>query len=224
VGSLGLGDEQVVGLLAGDQELGGVGVGLECIGGDDHAGKVQPVQQWLEGGDLGGGAVDLPLGQHGAGGVVHRGEQVDLAAVWCAGTAERLAVDRDGPAAPLAAVAVGQPGADRGRQGVRVQAAQGPAKGSLGRDAVVVRSVAAGAERGTDWLGGVGGPFGDRGHRAGAAQDCGGGHGQDGDEWVAAATGASRVGDGGQVGEQIRGLGLLERVGVGELGQRRRDR
>jgi len=41
----------------------------------------------LEGGDLAGGAVDLALGEHGAGGVVHRGEQVDLAAVWCAGTA-----------------------------------------------------------------------------------------------------------------------------------------
>jgi hypothetical protein len=100
-----------------------------------------------------GGAFDLAVGQHGAGSVLHRGEQVDLAAVWCAGTAERLAVDRDGPAAPLSAVAVGQPGADRGRQGVGIQAAQGPAKGGLGRGAVVVRAIAAGAERGPDWLG-----------------------------------------------------------------------
>jgi hypothetical protein len=152
-GLVGLDDEQVVGLLAGDQELGGVGVGLECIGGDDHAGKVQPVQQGLEGGDLAGGAVDLALGEHGAGGVVHRGEQVDLAAVWCAGTAECLAVDRDCPAAWLSVVAVGQPGADRGGQGVSIQAAQGPAEGGLGRDAVVVRVIAAGAERGPDWLG-----------------------------------------------------------------------
>jgi hypothetical protein len=143
----------------------------------------------LQAGDLAGGAVDLALGQHTAGGVVHRGEQVDLAAVWCAGTAERLAVDRDGPP-PLAAVAVGQPRADRGGHGVSIKAAQGPAEGGLGRDAVVVRAIAAGAERGTDWLGGVGGPFSDCGHRAGAGQHRGGGHGQDGGEWVAAATGA----------------------------------
>jgi hypothetical protein len=39
------------------------------------------------------------LGEDGAGGVVHRGEQVDLPAV-AFGTAERLAVDRD-RSAPL---------------------------------------------------------------------------------------------------------------------------
>jgi hypothetical protein len=89
----------------------------------------------LEGGDLAGSAVDLALGEHGAGGVVHRGQQVDLAAV------------------------------------------------------------AAGAERGTDWLGSLGGPFGDRGHRAGTGKHRGGGHGQDGDERVAAATKGTRVGD-----------------------------
>jgi AAA ATPase-like protein len=61
-----------------------------------------------------------------------------------------------------------------------------------------------------DWLGGVGGPFGDRGHRAGPAQHRGRGHGQDGDQRVAAAAGGPRVGDRGQGGEQIRGLGLLE--------------
>jgi hypothetical protein len=67
----------------------------------------------------------------------------------------------------------------------------------------VVGGVAAGAERGPDRLESIGGPFGDRGHRVGAAQHRGGGHGQDGDKGVAAATGASRVGDGGKVGEQV---------------------
>jgi hypothetical protein len=223
-GLVGLDDEQVVGLLAGDQELGGVGVALQGVGGDDP-GQVQPLQQWLEGGDLARGAVDLALGQHRAGGVVHRRQQVDLAAVWCAGTAERLAVDRDGPAAPLlAAVAVGQPGANRAGHSIRVQAGKGPADGGLGRDGEVAGAIVAGAERGPDWLRGVGGPFGDRGHRAGPGQHRGRGHGQDGDQRVAAAAGGSRVGDGGQVGEQVGGLGLLEGVGVGELGQRRRDR
>jgi hypothetical protein len=37
---------------------------------------------------------------------------------------------------------------------------------------------------------------------------------------VAAATDRSRVGDGGEVGEQVRGVGALELdwVGVGEVG------
>jgi hypothetical protein len=38
---------------------------------------------------------------------------------------------------------------------------------------------------------------------------------------VAAATGRSRVGDGGEVGQQVRMLGVLDEVGVGEVGQRR---
>jgi hypothetical protein len=36
---------------------------------------------------------------------------------------------------------------------------------------------------------------------------------------VAAATGSSRVGDGGQIGEQAWGVGVLEGLGVGEMGQ-----
>jgi hypothetical protein len=37
------------------------------------------------------------LGEHGPGGVVHRGQQMDLPAVVAFGTAERLAVDGDRP-------------------------------------------------------------------------------------------------------------------------------
>jgi hypothetical protein len=148
-----------------------------------------PSSGW-KAGTSAGGAVDLALGEHSAGGVVHRGEQVDLAAVGVDGAAQRLAIDRDCPAVPRLVVAVGQPGADRGGQGVGIKPAERAANGGLAGDAAAVRAIAAGAERETDRLGSVGGPVGDRGHRAGAAQDCGGGHGQDGDEWVAAATGA----------------------------------
>jgi hypothetical protein len=51
-----------VGPLDGHQELGGLGVGLEGVGGDHRAGEVEPVQQRGEGGDLLGRAADLPLG------------------------------------------------------------------------------------------------------------------------------------------------------------------
>jgi hypothetical protein len=86
-GLVGLDGEQVVRPLDGDQELGGVGVGLQRVGGHDHAGKVQVGQQGLEGGHLTRRAVDLALGEHRAGGVVHRGEQVDLPAVAAFGAA-----------------------------------------------------------------------------------------------------------------------------------------
>jgi len=88
-GLVGLDDKQVVGLLCGHQELGGGGVGLERVGGDHHAGQLQAFQQRGEGGDLLGRAADLLLGQHRAGGVVHRGEQVHrpAIAIGCCGAA-----------------------------------------------------------------------------------------------------------------------------------------
>jgi hypothetical protein len=220
-------------VLVGHQELGGLRVGLERIGGDHDLGKVEPVQQWGEGGDLLGGAADLTLCQHRAAGMLHRRQQVQRAAVtlgWV-GAAQRFAVDGHGP--PPAGpgnngrpVPVGQPGADGAGQRVWVQAGQGAADGGLGRDGEVVGGVAAGAERGTDRLRGIGGPFGDRGQRAGAGQYRGGAQGEDGDQGVAAATGRSRVGDGGEVGQQVRGVGVLQlaRIGLGEVGERGWDR
>jgi hypothetical protein len=43
-GLVGLDGEQVVGLLAGAQELGGVAVGVQRIGGDHGAGQLQVAQ------------------------------------------------------------------------------------------------------------------------------------------------------------------------------------
>jgi len=88
-----------VGLLAGHQELGGVSVGVEGVRRDDHGGEVEPVQQRPKARDLLGCATDLLLGQHRAGGVVHRRQQVHWAAVtvgWI-GAAQRLAIDRHRP-------------------------------------------------------------------------------------------------------------------------------
>jgi hypothetical protein len=41
---------------------------------------------------------------------------------------------------------------------------------------------------------------------------------------VAAATGSSWVGDAGQVGEQVQGFAVVERLGMGKLGQGGSDR
>jgi hypothetical protein len=184
-------------------------VGLQRVGRDDRAGQVQGRKQRPECADLLGGAGDLALGQHGTGGVVHRRHQVHgPAAVRGAGAAQGLAVDGHGPpsvggqpATVLAAVAVGQPGADGRGQGISIQARKGAADGGLGRDGDVVGGVAPGAERGADALGCVGGPFGDRGDGLRAGQDRGGGQGEDSDQGVAAAAGCSWVGDGGEVGQ-----------------------
>jgi hypothetical protein len=88
----------------------------------------------------------------------------------------------------------------------------------------VAGGVAAGAQRGADRLWGILGPLDDRGHGAGAGQHRRGGHGQDRNQQVAAATPGSRVADRGEVGQQMRGLGGLERLGVGQLGEDGWDR
>jgi hypothetical protein len=95
------------------------------------------------------------LGEHGAGGVAHRGEQVDLPAV-ASGAAQRLAVDRDRSSTLAGTVAVGQPGTDRGGQGLGVKPGQGAADRGLARDRphpVAGDRMAAGSERGTHGLG-----------------------------------------------------------------------
>jgi hypothetical protein len=48
-------------VLDGHEEPGGVGVGVQRVGGDHGAGQVQADQQRPEGGDLTRGAVDLTL-------------------------------------------------------------------------------------------------------------------------------------------------------------------
>ncbi|HEY2958731.1 MAG TPA: hypothetical protein VGM21_11075 [Actinomycetota bacterium] len=152
---------------------GGVVVGVQRVGGDHHAVKVQVGQQRGEGGDLLRRAADLALGQHGAALVVHRRQQVHRVAVTCcrAGAAHRLAVDGDGPppsdadrGTGIERLLVGQPGADRAGQRVGVQAGKRPAGGRLGRDGEAAGGVLAGAEGGAGRQGRTGGPLGDRGN------------------------------------------------------------
>ena len=90
-------------------------------------------------------------------------------AVGWVGAAQRLAVDGHRPlpwplrgGGVVVAVACDQPVAHCGGQGVGVQPAEGAADGGLGGDQEAAGEwVVAGAERGPDWLGGVGGPLGD---------------------------------------------------------------
>jgi hypothetical protein len=170
-GLVGLGTEQVVRLLAGDQEPGGVRVGLQRVGGDHRPGEVEVGQQRGEPRDLAWRAVDVALGEHRAAGVIHRGQQVDLPAV-AAGAPQRLAVDRDRPSPLAGVVAVGKhaPIAAASASGSRGPGSGGswsrwdrphPAAGA---------GIAAGPGRGTHGLGCLRGPLGDRGDRPRAAK------------------------------------------------------
>jgi hypothetical protein len=62
-GLVGLHDQQVGGLLDGDQPVGVGVLGVQRVGGDHPPGKVQPVQQRPELSDLVGCAVHLGLAQ-----------------------------------------------------------------------------------------------------------------------------------------------------------------
>ena len=70
-GLVGLHDQQVGGVLGGDQPVGMLALSVERIGSDDGVGQVQAVQQRPESGDLIRLAVHRGLGEDPAGGVVH---------------------------------------------------------------------------------------------------------------------------------------------------------
>ena len=83
----------------------------------------------------------------------------------------------------------------------------------------MVGRLAAGAERRPDRLRDIRGPLGDRVQGPGAGQDRAGGQGGDGDERMSPSAGGSWVADRGEIRQQVRGFGWLERVGTDELGQ-----
>jgi hypothetical protein len=94
-GLVGLHDQQVGGVLVGDQPVGVGVLGVQCIGGHHPPGKVQALQQRLEPDELVGGGVHLGLGQDAAAGVVHHRQQAHLRPGVVAAAAQGLAVDRD---------------------------------------------------------------------------------------------------------------------------------
>jgi len=77
-GLVGFDDQQVGGVLVGDQPVGVLTLGVHGVGGQDPPGQVQALQQWLEPGDFVGLGVDVGLAQHAAAGVVHHRQQVHL--------------------------------------------------------------------------------------------------------------------------------------------------
>ncbi|GGW96885.1 hypothetical protein GCM10010341_17830 [Streptomyces noursei] len=138
----------------------------------------------------------------------HGGEEVDLGAVWSAGAADGLAVDgqrTEGLPVPgpcRIVLAVGEPAADRGVEGVAVDALQETAHGGLGRGDRPGRLAHGAIERGEYGRRRVGGPFRDRsqGLRArehGTCRQC-----QEEDQGMTTAGRPTRVGHGSQALQQ----------------------
>jgi hypothetical protein len=96
-GLVGLDDQQVGGVLFGDQSVGMLALSVHGVGGDDLAGQVQVLQERLEPSDLVGLGVHLGLVQDRTAAVVNRREQVHLRGSVVAAAAQGLVVDRDRP-------------------------------------------------------------------------------------------------------------------------------
>jgi hypothetical protein len=126
---IGLDDKQVVGSLGGDEELGVGALGVQRVGGDQDAGKVEAVQQWLEHRNLVGGAGNITLGEHGPVAVVQGCQQMHRGVVSAGGATQALAVHREHPPLPAAwrVAPVGQPSTDGAVQRVGVDPGQHPA-------------------------------------------------------------------------------------------------
>jgi hypothetical protein len=222
-GLVALDGQQVVRPLGDHEELGGVAVGLQRIGGDHRIGQVQVGQQWLQPGDLARCAVDLALGNH-------RTVAWSIAASrWTCRPSRRA------PRRVLPSTAT----APRRRLGLGLrsvsQAPMAAASASGSRRARVRRIV---ASAGTDQNPGAS-------RRAPSAARTGWGASAAHSAIAAserapvktAAAVMARIATsewrrprgfagrgGGQVAKQVPGFGWLQGVGVGELGEGQRDR
>jgi hypothetical protein len=166
----------------------------------------------LEPGDLVGLGVHVALAEDRAGGVVHRGEQVDLLLAVVAAAAEGLAVDGDRLPRRVGWwrwLLAGQPGAD----GAGQHAAHG---GLAWWPEGIGPRVAADPECGQHLAGRVRCPLTDRGQRSGPGQHCGHRHGQHRGQGVASAAPVAGVGDLGEVAEQVTVLLGCQCRGCGE--------
>lgn len=100
---------------------------MHRVAGDGGSCQVgDAVQQRLEAGDLVRLLADVQQGRDQAGGVLQRGEQVDLAALRSGRAAQAFAVHCEAAQPARLRAAVGEPASDRPVQRVAVDAGQQP--------------------------------------------------------------------------------------------------
>jgi hypothetical protein len=103
-GLVGLDDQQVGGVLDAHQPVGMLTLGMEGVGGDHPPGKVQPVQQRPESGDLVGLAANVGLAQNPAGGcwsASHRPSAASTASASIRARTRRTVASSGGRQTPL---------------------------------------------------------------------------------------------------------------------------
>jgi hypothetical protein len=213
-GLVGLHDQQVGGVLSGDQPVGVLTLAVERIGGDHGGGEVQAVQQRQN------RVISLVAWSMTASGCT-------CPWPWWPLPRRVLAVDRDRPTRPAGWwrwpagrwLLAGQPGADaRSRASGSTRAStrrtvaspggcQAPAHGSH-------------SERGQDLAGCVAGPLTDRGQGPGAGQHRADRDAEHADQRVPAAAPMSWVGDAGKVVEQAAALVGCQHGERGRMGAR----
>ena len=116
----------VVVVVVAVEVVGVPGLGVQGVGGHDHVGQVDPVQQCSEAGDFAApGRLDLAEGD--AGGVVEEAEQVDPPVTgWGAAATLPIQGDRPERGRHFGWVERGEPRVEHRVQDVRVQPQQDP--------------------------------------------------------------------------------------------------
>ena len=211
--------EQVV-RPAGVEVVRVLGLGMEGIGGDERPGDVEGVQQRRESVDFIGLLADGGLSEDDAGFMIEGSEQVWRPAVNTAGTADGLAVDRDGPRrlGPVRGCRIlrrsgrltaRQPARDHLVEPVSIQALQEPT------DRRLTRAATSDAEPDPDGGWQIGGPLRDRDELPGPSQDGTDRDPQDGRELMSYPAWIPRIGDLPQGRQQI----LRHLPGIDDFGQ-----
>jgi hypothetical protein len=212
---VGLHDQQVGGVLDGDQPVGVLALGMQGIGGDHPPGQVQPVQQGTEPADLVGLAPPRRSGPR------HDGwfgpSRPAGAPAGCGGGRRRAGSCRRWRP-PAAMVGVGDVGLAGGGGWAASQAPIARSRASASIRARTRRTVASPGGRQTPvrWsrrtpsgqhlAGHVAGPLADRDQGSWAGQHRGYGHGQHRGQRVPSAASVAWVGDLGEVAEQVTAL------------------
>jgi len=180
----------------GDDEFGGVVLCVHCIHRHHDVLQVEQSEKVTGGGDFVALGCGGDLAEHGAGGVVERGDQVRRRRGWGAGTAHGLAVQGDDPATTDHLGACPAERADDRVEDVGVHPGEHPPDRGLTRP----RRTQLGEQLG----GSLADPLPDRGERAGPGQHRRQPHSQQPRQRVPHPAWVPRVGNPPQQGDQAR--------------------
>ena len=213
LGLIGFDDQEVIGLFFFHDMVGGGGLSIERIGGDQGAAQVQVPEEVFEGRDFIGFGRDLDLAAKELGVGVQGAEEHEPLAIDFGGGAGAFAIDGQRGNARVLEVGA-QPIVDQPVQFRRVQALEDPADGRFaGSEEFAGFAATAGAQAAELVLVEGLGELADIGQGVIARNHRGGGNGHNGgDSAMAPAVVAAGVMEWGQGLEQALGLFSAQRI------------